>query len=210
MTTHHPTRISTHRASDSAESIHLLQAGATRTVPDERESAISMATVLLRDVLKMDSPRLIDLSNDLRLRVEEDERKEFEVLQRRSGLKSSTDRVSDDDKVGGNVSPVLNTVTRRFADMMGSAKSFMNDQRSEDLAPFEFLSKGPVPKGVEAFEEGTIDERGVLVCALPPKASKKVESPVPVEDATKVEDLGVLVCAVPAKGIRVTEEKKEN
>ena len=167
-----------------------------------------MATVLLRDVLKMDSPRLVDLSNDLRLRVEEDERKEFEVLQRRSGLKSSTDRVSDDDKVGGNVSPVLNTVTRRFADMMGSAKSFMNDQRSEDidLAPFEFLSKGPVPKGVEAFEDGSIDERGVLVCALPPKASKKIETPP--EDAVKVDDLGVLVCAVPAKGIRVPEEKE--
>lgn len=165
-----------------------------------------MATVLLRDVLKMDSPRLVDLSNDLRLRVEEDERKEFEVLQRRSGLKSSTDRVSDDDKVGGNITPVLNTVTRRFADMMGSAKSFMNDQRSEDLAPFEFLSKG-VPKGVEAFEEGTIDERGVLVCALPPKVSKKMD--LPVQDLTKVEDLGVLVCAVPAKAIRVPEEKEK-
>ena len=52
--------------------MHLLRVGATRVVPDERESSISMATVLLRDVLNVDSVRLNELSQDLRLSVEED------------------------------------------------------------------------------------------------------------------------------------------
>ena len=85
------------RAVDNEESINLLTVGATRTIPDERESSITMATVLLRDVLKVENTRLNEMIVDLRLRVEEDERNEFEVISRKNGLKSSTDRVSNDD-----------------------------------------------------------------------------------------------------------------
>ena len=175
------------RATDSAESMHLLQVGATRTVPDERESSISMATVLLRDVLNVDSVRLNELSQDLRLRVEEDERNEFEVAQRRNGLKSSTDRVVDDDvmsslpapfrsmvsqsqQLGGNVAPVLNDVTRRFADMMGSAKNFLVDQTADEP---QSTGRDAGPQSTEAKESTEADDLGVLVCVLPPKAAKK-------------------------------------
>ena len=92
--------------------MHLLRVGATRVVPDERESSISMATVLLRDVLNVDSVRLNELSQDLRLRVEEDERNEFEVAQRRNGLKSSTDRVVDDDEMSSLPAPFRSMVKR--------------------------------------------------------------------------------------------------
>lgn len=175
------------RATDSVESMHLLRVGATRVVPDERESSISMATVLLRDVLNVDSVRLNELSQDLRLRVEEDERNEFEVAQRRNGLKSSTDRVVDDDEMsslpapfrsmvsqsqqlGGNVAPVLNDVTRRFADMMGSAKSFLVDQTGEAS---DGPSRDAVPQSPEGIEATEADDLGVLVCVLPPKTAKK-------------------------------------
>ena len=87
------------RAVDNEESINLLTVGATRTIPDERESSITMATVLLRDVLKVENTRLNEMIVDLRLRVEEDERNEFEVISRKNGLKSSTDRVSNDDEM---------------------------------------------------------------------------------------------------------------
>lgn len=206
------------RATDSAESIHLLKVGATRTVPDERESSISMATVLLRDVLQVDSARLGELSNDLRLRVEEDERNEFEVIQRRSGLKSSTDRVSDDDEVsslpspfrsmvsqsqqlGENVTPVIIDVTRRFADMMGSAKSFLVDQSADD--PGSSASITP-----EILEAENVDDLGVLVCALPPKNTKKIGPAGDALELDNIEDLGVLVCALTPKGLRKTDEKE--
>jgi hypothetical protein len=209
-----------YRATDSAESIHLLKVGATRTVPDERESSISMATVLLRDVLQVDSTRLVELSNDLRLRVEEDERNEFEVMQRRSGLKSSTDRVSDDDEVsslpspfrsmvsqsqqlGENVTPVIIDVTRRFADMMGSAKNFLVDQSADD--PGSAVST----TAADALIGENVDDLGVLVCALPLKSPKKLDADaVEAIKIENIEDLGVLVCALTPKGLRRTDEKE--
>lgn len=208
-----------HRATDSAESIHLLKVGATRTVPDERESSISMAMILLRDVLQVDSTRLVELSNDLRLRVEEDERNEFEVNQRRSGLKSSTDRMSDDDEVssrpspfrsmfvsqsqqlGENVTPVIIDVSRRFADLMGSAKNFLVDKSTDDPGP-------PVTKkAVDVLIGENVDDLGVLVCALPPKNLKKIDA-VDAIELNKIEDLGVLVCALPPKGQRRKDDKE--
>ena len=107
---------------DSEESINLLTVGATRTIPDERESSISMATVLLRDVLKVESLRLNEMIIDLRLRVEEDERNEFEVIQRKNGLKSSTDRVSNDDEVSSMPASLRSMVSQ-------------SQQLSENVAP---------------------------------------------------------------------------
>ena len=161
-------------------------------MPDERESSISMATVLLRDVLNVDSVRLSELSSDLRLRVEEEERNEFEVIQRKNGLKSSTDRVSRDDEVssmpsglrsmvsssqqlGENVAPVLSDVSRRFADMMGSAKSFLVDQ-SDDVSSSPSPSVSAKRAAADALGSDNIDDLGVLVCVLPPKGTKKKDS----------------------------------
>lgn len=202
-----------------------MTVGATRTIPDERESSISMATVLLRDVLNVDSVRLSDMISELRLRVEQDERNEFEVVQRKNGLKSSTDRVSNDDEVssmpsslrsmvsqsqqlGENVTPVLNDVTRRFADLMGSAKGFLVD-KADDSRPSPAASAGGA-KGVSSDNFDTENgDLGVLLCVLPPKGTKKKEA-ADFSDATgleNTEDLGVLVCALPPKGSKKAGEK---
>lgn len=185
-----------------------------------------MATSLLRDVLNVDSARLGDMIVELRLRVEEDERNEFEVAQRRNGLKSSTDRVSNDDEVstmpsslrtmvsqsqqlGENVTPVLNDVTRRFVDMMGSAKGFLADQ-ADDRKP----SPSSFTVGAKVVSSDNFDtengDLGVLLCVLPPKGTKKKEAAdLPDVAELVVEDLGVLVCALPPKGPKKAGEKEK-
>ena len=81
--------------------------------------------------------------------------------------------VSQSQQLSENVAPVLNDVTRRFVDMMGTAKSFLSDQPEDEVVSPTQTAKAMIKSILN--DEDNIEDLGVLVCALPPKGQKKKE-----------------------------------
>lgn len=176
-----------------------MKVGATRAVPDEQETSLRMANILVRDLLMIDSLQLEEVSRSIRIGLEDEERIELEAYQRRNGVKNSVDREINNDEMsmsssfrsmveqsqslGDNVGPILNEVTKRFSNLMESV-SFISDQSQEEQRPKNKNKKNKkdVISASSDVNDDKDNELGVLICALPPSKNLKTPATNPIEE----------------------------
>lgn len=140
------------RSMDAAESLHLLEAGATSTVIDEREASIRTSFVLLRDVFGVEPSTLDEVLSQLRLEEEGEENDKFQVVVR---------------KKAGVVNALLQPDRKLRRDNLNFGQNSLRW-----LLPRQFENERANPSADDAprvGEENTLNDRdlGVLVCPVP-------------------------------------------
>lgn len=157
--------IPTYRATSEAESLHLLAAGATRTISDERESALRTAHVLLTDILKRDPAGLVE---EIR-RIQES--KEADKLELAMLKKAGVVNALRNERVIKKDSPrnsFFQRVSDDFAPMFDNIRSWGNQPDDGSQSSRTAIDKSDEVAGV-AVEE---DQLGILVCEMPTKKTE--------------------------------------
>lgn len=151
------------RASDMSEYYHLLEAGATKAVPDEREASLMMASVLLEnlgfpesDVKKVEEELRMDLL------VEDNEKIEFNKSMKK-GLAMNT--IKNDNVKYADM--VLSQASKAMNDIFGSARNIYEDSKLFPLELSRSKSKTIINNNSNNDISTEIDELGVKVCPLP-------------------------------------------
>ena len=201
------------RATSEEESLHLLEAGATRTVSDERESAFRAAQVLVKDIL---------ISTDTSSQFED---LIFEVRSREESLTNDKLEMAMLKKAG-----VINMLrNERFSradakdNSLGRAANFM-DFIGDKFTPYSpmkdtsFSSNNDNNKeqnnSIGSPEGTTI----VAVTDISGNSSPPSSSTVPVlqladdplvDASMREEELGVLICAMPPRKSKTSSDSRK-
>ena len=185
------------RAVSESESLHLLEAGATRTVSDERESALRAAQVLLKDILARDVSQLDTLVYELRLRQEDLENDRFELaMLKKSGVVNSlrNDRIPQKDRPAKGAASFMQMLSRDlgdgFAPMFDDASKVFSNLWGNQQTGDEGGDSSTYDKKREALQE----QRG----ERSPANNAENDSPT-VDPILEEQDLGVLICTMPQK-----------
>ena len=206
-----------YRATSEEESLHLLEAGATQTVSDERESAFRAAQVLVKDILASSdsSSSFDDLIFEVRSREESLANDKLEMMMlKKAGVVNMlrNERFSRSDTTGSNsMGRAAN-----FMDKMGIA-DFLGDKFApmKDGNPFYFM------KNNDNEENNSIEsQEGMTVVAVTESGNSPPTSPSPelplqladdplVDAAMGEEELGVLICAMPPRKSKTSSDSNK-
>jgi len=145
------------RASDMSEYYHLLEAGATKAIPDEREVSLMMASALLENLgLPESDVKKVEEEIRMDLLVEDNEKIEFNKSLKK-GLAMNT--IKNDN--GRYADIVISRASEAMNDIFGTARNiYLFGNKSKTMIKNNDINS-------------EIDELGVKVCPLPSKSDRE-------------------------------------
>ena len=153
------------RASDMGEYFHLLEAGATKAIPDERESSMMMASLLLENL----GVREQDIS-----RMQSEIRKDFEVednqkIQLNESLKKGLAMKNIETNDLKYPDRVLSRASKAMQDIFGTSRKVYDDSTI-----FVKDREKKIEKVIDSEEivDEIVDELGVKVCPIPTRKNQ--------------------------------------
>jgi len=180
------------RTSEMDEYFHLLEAGATNIIPEEREASLLMGTHLLTECLGYEAPLVGKLIQDLRIDIDLETQDTWAtIMAKKAGgvipFNQKSDRVNEPDRQSiissftrgsESLNILLEDATRRFKNIIDGPRSWETD---DDIFPGtaqqQRADNGTATATVTAIETVGVsadageEQLGVTVCYLPPKKS---------------------------------------
>ena len=154
------------RASDMGEYFHLLEAGATKAVPDERESSLVMASLLLEN-LGVREPEIVKMQADIRKNFEVEDNEKLEL---KASMKKNLAMTAIKDNNLKYTDRVISRASNFMQDIFGSTRKIYDDNT--------IFIKDDNNKNSETNIDDIsddIDELGVKVCPIPTRKNPSIE-----------------------------------
>lgn len=154
------------RASDMGEYFHLLEAGATKAVPDERESSLVMASLLLEN-LGVREPEIVKMQADIRKNFEVEDNEKLEL---KASMKKNLAMTAIKDNDLKYTDRVISRASNFMQDIFGSTRKIYDDNT--------IFIKDDNNKNSETNIDDIsddIDELGVKVCPIPTRKNPSIE-----------------------------------